>query len=135
MNRVNPLHIAILLVVVLGFMLFKLTKATDEYHESKDSYKQTLTLANELSGLKKVYADKNKIKKDLQKILRHSSLRSASIEKTLKKNNMTITSQSIDMTGLNFLLGKVLNATYQINTLKVKQLSETKASLFLEIKW
>ncbi len=135
MNRINPLHIGILLFVLLGFLLFKLSEAKSEYREAKSSYKETLAIANELSGLKAVYADRSRSKKSLQKILRHTSLRSTEIEKNIKKSGISISAKSMDMKALNFLMGKLLNGTYQIEGIKIKQLSDTKVSLNVEIKW
>lgn len=135
MNRINPIHIGILLIVILVFISMKLHSVQAEYNLEKDSYKKTLLLADELKGLKDVYSNKIQIKKSIQKILRHSSLRSANISQDMKKNRIKISSKSIDIKALNFLMGKLLNGTYQIDSLKIKRLSDIKASLDLEIKW
>ncbi len=135
MNRINPLYIGVLLVLVLGFMMLKLGEVKEEYLEAKESYKETLKIANELSGLKSVYANKTITKKSLQKILRNVTLKASKIQSKSKKSGMSISAKSMDMKALNYLMGKLLNGTYQIETFKIKQLSETKASLDMEIKW
>ena len=135
MNRINPLYAGGFLVVILLFMFFKLGRAEDEYLEAKDSYKQTLLLANELSALKAVYSDKNRAKKSLLKILRHSSLKSAEISQKMNKSSIKISSKSMDIKAINFLMAKLLNGTFQISSLKIKQLSEIRVSLEMEIKW
>ena len=135
MNRINPLYAGGFLVVVLLFIFFKLGSAKDEYLEAKDSYKQTLLLANELSALKTVYSDKNRAKKSLLKILRHSRLKSAEISQTMNKSSIKISSKAMDIKAINFLMAKLLNGTFQINSLKIKQLSEIRVSLEMEIKW
>ena len=135
MNRINPVHIGILLLVILMFAFFKLGGAKVDYSEQKESYKETMQLANELSGLKKVYSAKVQSKKSIQKILRHSYLRSAEISKNIKKSHIIIASKSIDIKALNFLMGKLLNGTYQISSMKIKRLSDAKVSFDMEIKW
>jgi len=135
MNRINPLHLGLLLIVILIFVIFKLNNAKVELLEAKESYKETLIVATELKDLKKVYADKKKLKKSLQRILQLSSLRSAKIVKTSKKTYMILSSKSIDKKALNTLMAKILNANFNLNSLKIKQLSEQKASLYMEIKW
>ena len=135
MNRINPLHLGLLLIVILIFVIFKLNNAKVELLEAKESYKETLIVAKELTDLKKVYADKKKLKKTLQRILQLSSLRSAKIVKTSKKTYMILSSKSIDKKALNTLMAKILNANFNLNSLKIKQLSEQKASLYMEIKW
>ena len=135
MNRINPLYIGISLSVLLIFVFFKLNSATDQYYDAKESYKETLLLANELNGLNKIYSNSSKTKKNLKKILRHSTLKKAEIKQKITKSSIKISSQSMNIQSLNFLMGKLLNGTYQIQSLKIKQLSELRVSLEMEIKW
>jgi len=135
MNRINPLYAGIALVVLLIFVLFNLSNVTNEYHEAKESYKETLQLANELNGLNKIYANSSQTKKSLKKILNHSSLREANIKQKTTKSSIKLNSESMNLSALNFLMGKLLNSTYQIHSLKIKQLSEIRVSLEMEIKW
>jgi len=135
MNRINPLYVGISLFVILIFVFLKLSSVSDEYYDAKESYKETLTLVNELSGLKEVYANKSIAKKSLQKILNHSSLKSVEIKQKNTKSTIKLSCASMDMKALNFLMGKILNGTYQVKNLKIKQLSKIRATLDMEIKW
>ncbi len=135
MNRINPLYIGALLVLILGFMILKLSDIKEDYSDAKSEYKETFKIANELSGLKSVYANKAKTKKSLQKVLRNATLRASKVQTKSKKSGMSISAKSMDMKALNYLMGKVLNGTYQIDRLKIKQLSEHRVSLDMEIKW
>jgi len=135
MNRLNPLHIGALLIVVLLFISSKLVESKNQLLEAKISYQETQRVAIELSDLKKVYADKKRLKKSLYKILQLSSLRSANIVKTTKKSEIILSSKSMEKKALNSLLGKILNANFNIKILKIKKLSDKKASLYMEIKW
>ena len=135
MNRVNPLHIALLGVVVLVFVMFKLHSAKAELLEVKNAYNETQKVSDELSSLKKVYADDSKAKKSLLKILNMPLLRSLEIDKELKKSGAKISIKSIDVKGLNLFMGKILNDSFNVKALKIKKLSEKKVSLDMEIKW
>jgi len=135
MNRINPLYIGLSLVVLLSFISYKLNMVTNEYDVAKSEYKETLALANELKSLKNVYGDKKRVKKSLQKILNHSSLRVSEINKSFTKSTLKIDAKTIDVKALNFLMGKLLNGTYQITNIKIKKLSDLRVSLELEIKW
>jgi len=135
MNRLNPLHIGALLIVILLFISSKLVESKNQLLEAKISYQETQKVAIELSDLKKVYADKKRLKKSLYKILQLSSLRSANIVKTTKKSEIILSSKSMEKKALNSLLGKILNANFNIKILKIKKLSDKKASLYMEIKW
>jgi len=135
MNRVNPLHIGIALLLILLILVFKLNSAKSELSQAKESYKQTNKLATELTALKSVYGDKGKSKISILKILKIPALKVAEIKQNIKKSSINISSESMDIKALNILLGKLLNGAYNITMLDVKKLSETKVSLKLEIKW
>jgi len=135
MNRVNPIHIAILLIVVLGFFVMKLGSAKEELSQTKTLYQETLQLSTQLKGLSDVYSDKNGVKKSLGKILKHKSLRSCDIKKKTTNSSMLISSESINKPALNLLVGKLLNGSYHISSFKIKRLSDDKASFKMEIKW
>jgi hypothetical protein len=135
MNRVNPIYVVVVLVVIVVFMMFQLHNEKEYLQEVKSEYKEVKVLANELGGLKAVYANPKKSKKLFQKLLRASVLRSVNIKSDFTKKGVKITAESIDRKALNYLMGKVLNATYKVKALKIEKLSKTKASLYMEIQW
>ncbi len=135
MNRINPLHIAALLIIILIFFMFKLSSAKDELTDTKELYQETLSLSTQLNGLKEVYSNKNEIQKSLKILLRNSTLRSSNIKQNISRSSMIINSESMDKMALNFLMGKLLNGSYNIVSLKIKRLSKKNASLEVEIKW
>lgn len=135
MNRINPIHIGILLIVILLFVAVKLSSAKSELQDVKDEYKTTLLVASKVSGLKAVYADKKKIQIGIKRVLDISSLKSANIEQKIKKDTYILSSESMDKNSLNILMGKLLNASYNISSFKIKKLSSEKVSFDMEIKW
>ena len=135
MNRINPLHIGALLFVVLLFSIFKLSGAKSDLSEIKIDYKETQILATKLSGLKATYGNKKSVKKSLSRVLNLSSLRSANIAQKSHKSSVILSSASMDKNALNSLMGKLLNGAYQINSFKIKKLSDSKVSFEMEIKW
>lgn len=135
MNRINPIYIAVLLLILLVFLVYKLDATKIELKENEEAYKITKNIALQLTSLKDVYADKQNIKKSLQKILKHPSLKSASLDIKFKKSSFVLGSQSMDISKLNLLVGKLLNATFIIESMNVKRVSDTKVELKMEIKW
>lgn len=135
MNRVNPLHIGLLLAVILLFLMLQLSGSKSELEEVSSEYANTKQLVGELSSLKNVYGSKDKVKKSLKRILKLSSLRSASIKEKSTKNGLEISSLSMSKQALDSLMGKLLNGAYNIEKLKIKKLSDEKVSFNMEIKW
>jgi len=134
MNHVNPLHIGGLLGVIILFLFFQLSGAKSELKEAKSEYKKSEKIAVDLSSLKTVYADKKKSKKALERILSLSSVKQAKLTIKRDKKSIKIASKSVETKFLNSFMGKILNGSYKITYLKIKKLSETKASLSLEIQ-
>ena len=135
MSRLNPVYIGVFLLLLLIFFSFKLSDAKKELINEKEIYIQTKKLSSNLSELKKTYANKTKAEKSLQRIFKINSLKSANIKLNKKKTGINISSDAIEVNALNSLMSKLLNTSYNITLLKVKRLSDTKASLQMEIKW
>ncbi|MFA6136544.1 MAG: hypothetical protein WC667_00520 [Sulfurimonas sp.] len=135
MNRINPLHIGVLLVVILIFFAYKLSSVKSELTEARDSYKETKEISLRLSGLKEVYEDKDKVEKALKRILEQPSLSTAKIEQEKKSTGIIISSKDMDLDAINSLMSKLLNGLYSIKTVEIKKLSPTNASLVMEITW
>ncbi|MEA1983380.1 MAG: hypothetical protein U9N39_07540 [Campylobacterota bacterium] len=135
MNQINPLHIGALLLAVITFLFFTLSGIKTEMAQEKELFASSEKLAVELSSLKSVYADKKKSKKAIERVLSQSSLKSAELDVKYEKSSVRINAKSIDTKALNSLMGKILNGSYNVTELKIKKLSETKASLKMEIKW
>lgn len=135
MNRVNPLYLGIFLLVVLALSVYKLNSAKSELKEAKVSYVQTSNLANELTSLKEVYSKNKNLERSLKRLLNQNSLKAAKVDSVFKKNNVLLSSSSIDKKALDNLMGKILNSTYNVVSLDIKKLSEEKASFKMEIKW
>jgi len=135
MNRINPIHIAALLIVLLFFDMLKLNAAKEELADTKESYAQTLVLAQKIKGLKSSYFNKTKVLKSINTLLRNGTVRSADITKKVTNSSILLTSDNMNIRSLNFLMGKILNGSYVISDLQIKRLTDKKASLKLEITW
>ena len=135
MRAINPIYIGLFLVSVLAMSIFSLNSAKSDLLEAKESFGETLKIANELSGLKKTYANKILSQKSLRKILSQKVLKEVKLDAKFKKNSVLLQSQEMDKKALNFLISKILNSTYNVTALKIKKLSESKASFEMEIKW
>jgi biopolymer transport protein ExbB/TolQ len=135
MNRINPLYVGPLLVVILLILFFKLSTLKEELRELKHSYKESEHLAQNLARLKKLYATQDKTKRSLKRILSQSSLKSANIEQKSSKKSLNISAKKMDAKALNSLMSKILNGSYQVAYLDIKKLNESEVSFEMEIKW
>jgi len=135
MNRINPLHILFFVMLILLITMFKLNSSKNELAIVGETYNETLVVSSKLKEFHKTYEDRKQIKKSLDRILKRSSLRKANITKKVSKSNIIISSESMNKIALNSLMGKVINGSYNVVSLKIKKLSDKKVSIRLEIKW
>jgi len=135
MNRLNPLYVGALLALVLLFLAFKLGTIKSDLVEAKEEYAKTSQLAVGLNALKGAYADRKKLKASLRRILSLSAVRQANIIKDEKKSSVKLSSQSMDKKALNMLMGKLLNNSFNITSMKIKKLSRERVSFKMEMKW
>jgi len=134
MKRINPLYIALLLVVVFVFISLKLNMVKSELVDVKDDYKIRSFVSNQVSSLKVAYHDKAETKKSIDALLRFPAVKSANIDKEVKKDIIILSSKSIDKNVLNILMSRILNKTYRIHSFEIKKISRTKVSFRMDIK-
>ena len=125
MNRINPLYIILLLILLFFVALFKLHSAKMQLLESEKSYKKSMQLTVELSGLKDAYS---------RRFILSPSVKNLVLQRKIK-NGLIISSKNIDINSLNILMGKVINGTYNITKLNITRLNDTQASIYMELKW
>ncbi|MEO1954890.1 MAG: hypothetical protein ABGW74_09310 [Campylobacterales bacterium] len=135
MNRINPIHIFILIVVLFGFFTFKLNQTKEELRNIKNEYKKTLDVAIQIDAFKKSYKNKTQIKKKINKILKSHTLRKVNITKEIKNSKIILKSKEMDIASLNYLMGKVLNSTFIVSKLSIKKINNKKATFMMEIQW
>ncbi len=135
MKVINPIYIALLLMSILFISIFSLNSAKSDLIKSKTSFLETSQIANELGGLKKAYLKNNSSQKNLKIILNKKILKAAKLDVEFKKNSVSLKSDEMDRRALNFLMGKILNGTYNVTSMKIRKLSESKASFNMKISW
>ena len=135
MNQPSPLHLGAFLVVLLAFLFYQLSSVKASLKEEQLLYMQSKKLATQLSGLKDAYGTKEKTISSIQRLLMQSSLKSSALKMQQGKESLTLTSQAMDLSAINSLMGKLLNGSYKIAALNIERLSESQARLSVEIKW
>jgi len=135
LNRLNPLHLIILLLVIIVFLFFQLSSVKNELQEEKVAYHKSELIAKELLSYKKLYGDKKRIERSLKKILSQRSLKKANLQIEKKRDGMKISAKAIDLYALNSLMTKLFNGAYLIKSIEIKAIDDKTAKLKLEITW
>lgn len=135
MDRVNPLHIGILLSIILIFVSVKLDSSKESLRLAKENLKETKVLAVELRDFKEIYADNTIILRAINRILSLNALKSANITQKRTNSGITLSSASMGKSALNSLMGKLINSSYNIDKFTIRKLNNENVSLEVEIKW
>ncbi|MDQ1244304.1 MAG: hypothetical protein QG565_644 [Campylobacterota bacterium] len=133
MNRINPLYIAFFLIVFIGVLGVKIGQAKESLHEAKSEFQKASEISYEISKLRDIYDSKDKTVGALNAILKHSSLKSASLEQKIVAKKIYISSKSMRKSDLDFLISKLLNGSYAITALEIQAINQEEASLKMEI--
>lgn len=120
MNRLNPIYIIVLLVVLslVSFML--LDEKKKEFNSSVKDVQALKLLGNEYRVLKTNWRSKRSIENRLNSILNNSSFRNVSISKSFERKKFLVSAKTNNARTLNNLLNKILNEKFLIRKLEIK---------------
>ncbi len=133
MNKVNPLHILLLLVVAVIFLIVQIERTKQELEEEKEMFIQSKELALKTKAYKELYAKKNR--QQLQRVLSQALFRNAGIKMQQQKESVIIQASALPLSVLDALMGKIFNGAYKIEKLDIRRVDEKHVALKLEIRW
>ena len=134
MKKINPFYIILLLIVILVVVMFNLMHVKDELHEAQDSYDKTKAMVHRIVDLQQSWDNKKNTKNSIRRILRSSVLRNARIVQKDKRGVIVLHGSSMDSKSASYLIGRLLNASFTIKSMKIRRLNKERASLDVEIK-
>lgn len=133
MRSVNPLY----LIAFLGLLVLSLFSMQAKEHAAFDEAKVALQgaqeNAREIVALKQSWGKQQQAFLNLQRLLNGAQLK-ASFQSTLKKDVMIIRSDAATAKAVNYLLGKLFNATYKIETLTLTRIDNEHLKVYIEVK-
>ena len=119
MNKINPLYLLFLFIVLAFVSFFTLELKKHEVKKSFDSLKVFSKTANEYSLIKNVWLNKNKIKRDINSLLRN--FKKEGIIKVELVDSIKIKLESKNEERLAAFLNKLLNANFLFIKLEITQ--------------
>ncbi len=128
MNRINPLHILLILVIITILSFYFLnTKKNNMKIESKkiNLFKEKVFLYKDL---KKSWYNQKEIMKQVNFILNDSKLSGENINTTFNKKSVKIKLNFSNKKIVNYFINKLLN-----KKLRIKNLNITSTEVFVEV--
>lgn len=131
--RINPLYIALLLVVTLLFVIYQLGSSKTELRESRNTLMETEAMAEEIDDLKRAWDSPKATDSSLKRLLASPQLKSANIQRTKKRGTTVLKSKKADLRSSDYLFAKLFNGTYILKAFEVKRLDDQSVSFTVEI--
>jgi len=133
-QEINPIYIILLLIVVLIFVLFKLMYAKAELHEEQNNFHKTKEMVHHIVELQQNWDSPKRTKNALTRILKSSLLRNSGIIRKDKRGAVELHCSSINAKSASYLISRLLNEPFTLNTMTIKRLNKEEASFSVEIK-
>jgi len=132
MNKINPLHIIALLVVIVLFVFMQIRSAKEELSADSIALKNGKEIALQTTAYRNMYINKGNLKNTLKRIVQQNPG-----HLTLKQNAHTIdiSSKELSLSELDSLMSRILNGAFKITKLQISKVDKKRASLQLEITW
>ncbi len=131
--KINPLYIALLLIVALLFVIYQLGSAKTELRESKNSLAKTEAMAEEIDALKRSWDNPKTSSSALDRLLKAPQLKSANIQQTKKRGSIVLKSKKADLKAANYFFVKLFNGTYILKSFEIERLDDESISFSMEI--
>lgn len=133
MKQINPLYIALLLVVILVMVMVRLDHTKQQQYTAADELKETTALAERIVALKKNWDDAKRSEQSLARIMNASQLRDAQIVQKKNPGSVLLSSDGLDAVTLNYLMNKLLNGSFALKSVKIRQLEGERYALNVEV--
>jgi hypothetical protein len=132
-KQINPLYIALLLVVALVVVILKLNEANAAQSAAVEALQETEKTAKRIVALQQAWGRGEESASALERLLRSAPLKETEFVTERTRNRIIVRAQSIDKKAADYLLNKLLNNTNVIKTLKIRRLGPQQASLHVEV--
>ena len=134
-NRINPLYVIALFLIIILFMLFKLQTLHHQIVDATNEYQTDFKVAKELKLYKNIYKDKRDVISKLNRILNNKILKNLKINRRITSSKFIIDIDSLKKKELDYLMKKIINQFFIITFLNIKKKDNNYASLKVKITW
>ena len=132
--KINPLYIALLLVMALFFAVYQLDVSKQQLRDSKISLVKVEEMAQEINALKQAWDNPKTATTALNRILKAPQLKSANIQKIKKRGLIILSSKKANLKATNYFFVKLFNGAFILQKFSVKRLDDETVSFSVEIK-
>lgn len=129
MNRINPLYILTLFIVITISSFLWLIDINEKLKNSEEKVVKIELVGQKFGILKNVWHDNNEIKKQINFLISDNIFKKANISTNYSNGSATIKMLTDDKNLISLFVQKLLNKNFRINNLFISQ-----SSVSVEVK-
>ena len=134
MSRINPLHIAFLLLLLFGFVLYQHFAVQKKIAHKEQRLKELQNVAKEIATLKNYWGDKKLQKRRIEEILGTPFIKKFLKDTKRKRDRYTILLDDVGAKEADRIADKIFNSFVKIGSFTIKKKDKTKISMKVEFR-
>lgn len=133
MNRVNPLHILLVLIALLLLLMYQSVKLDNTITIQEKRVAELKDIAKEINTLKNYWGNKKIQKRRVLALINSPLIKKFLKSSANKKDGIKINLHHIDGANADRILNKIGNSFVKIDNLSIKKESKTAISMEVEL--
>lgn len=135
MNRVNPLHILLVLIALLLLLMYQSVKLDNTITIQEKRVAELKDIAKEINTLKNYWGNKKIQKRRVLALINSPLIKKFLKNSVNKKDGIKINLHHIDGANTDRILNKIGNSFVKIDNLSIKKESKTAISMEVELRY
>ncbi len=134
MNRINPLHIALLMAVLFGFVLYQHITLQKKIAQKEQRVLQLQEIAKEISTLKTYWGDKKLQKRRIEEIINTPFVKKFVADAKQNRDRYKVRLKNIDAQSADRIADKIFNSFVKIGSFSIQRQEKDKISMEVEFR-
>ena len=131
MNRINPLYVALLLVITLGVVIWQDRKFTEAIQSKAENLAQLEKVGQKVAALRDYWKDPKKQRQRVQEFIRFASRFIK--KKEQRGNRLKLRLEGVDARSADQLVDKLLNSFLRVDRVKIERKDKNHITMEVEL--
>ncbi|NPA64460.1 MAG: hypothetical protein GXO16_05755 [Epsilonproteobacteria bacterium] len=134
MNRINPLHIALLMVALFGFVIYQHLLLQKKITQKEQRVLQLQEIGKEIATLKNYWGDKRLQKRRIEEIINTPFIKKFVANTKQNRDRYKVWLKNIDAKNADRIADKIFNSFVKIGSFSIQREGKDKISMEVEFR-
>jgi len=134
MNRINPLHIALLMVALFGFVIYQHLLLQKKITQKEQRVLQLQEIGKEIATLKNYWGDKRLQKRRIEEIINTPFIKKFVTNTKQNRDRYKVWLKNIDAKNADRIADKIFNSFVKIGSFSIQREGKDKISMEVEFR-